>query len=704
MGKIYIARSDVYLGAIDTFHEHLFLVYVPDGNPGQPYIGHKAITAGPSNTGVYPPGDFGELISNIDEDLIYLSYSQSPNAPAEYTYTEIYSGSDSGDKWNDMVNYANSLVDNINLSSTGLDYSPAGPNSNSFIGSILNEVGYNPQTTLPDGYSESYFPGLMTFIDGYSDDVIEHDLIGDTYYIADNAGKDFLIIQDGAKAVIGKDDNLAEWNNVVLSGHANLNDLWLNQTGYHLYINDGAQTIVTLEDHFEWIGGARDYNGRYLFVTTDNIGATDINISTDTISNTTVLKQIDLRLLATSDYDLSTAVALSQIITVLPDQPDITGSSLDEAMFGDEFGNEITGAGGNDTLFGGAGNDLLSFSSSSATNYSRAYGGDGFDYYKFTGSSDVQVKSDGTIITQGGVITDVEALNISTTSSSNYIAMEDLGWEFEVNSVSNTSWVDYSSIAESLDLNLDGDWIVTETVGLESDIFLNSNTSAARFIGSRGGDDVVFGNAASQYVWLGTGNDNVSFATISSGNKYIYFSGGTDVIEDAYKLYALYFDSTIQGNDVSLSEINKSPEVINGSGNNIYKQYIYDLRITVAGKGSITLENLTRTISDGADNTFGTSDDSATHNGPNIYLHNSTHFSKDDYSLMGSGSFDTNIGTPFDDTISGAGYLYGRGGDDSIIGDAGNNYLYGETGDDTLSGNAGVDRLYGGLGAVTCPT
>ena len=32
------------------------------------------------------------------------------------------------------------------------------------------------------------------------------------------------------------------------------------------------------------------------------------------------------------------------------------------------------------------------------------------------------------------------------TSSSNYIAMEDLGWEFEVNSVSNTSWVDYSSI------------------------------------------------------------------------------------------------------------------------------------------------------------------------------------------------------------------------------------------------------------------
>ena len=50
--------------------------------------------------------------------------------------------------------------------------------------------------------------------------------------------------------------------------------------------------------------------------------------------------------------------------------------------------------------------------------------------------------------------------------------------------------------------------------------------------------------------------------------------------------------------------------------------------------------------------------------------------------------------------FSGSTYLYGRDGEDTLIGGSANDNLYGGEGEDSLVGGSGNDNLYGG-GRVT---
>jgi Ca2+-binding RTX toxin-like protein len=67
--------------------------------------------------------------------------------------------------------------------------------------------------------------------------------------------------------------------------------------------------------------------------------------------------------------------------------------------------------------------------------------------------------------------------------------------------------------------------------------------------------------------------------------------------------------------------------------------------------------------------------------------------SNDNADINGDDQDNRLSGSEISDTI--------RGGDDTLIGQAGNDYLYSEQGNDTLDGGADEDTLYGGQGNDT---
>lgn len=74
--------------------------------------------------------------------------------------------------------------------------------------------------------------------------------------------------------------------------------------------------------------------------------------------------------------------------------------------------------------------------------------------------------------------------------------------------------------------------------------------------------------------------------------------------------------------------------------------------------------------------------------------------------MYGKAGNDVLVGGPLNDNLygeQGSDYLYGRDGNDSLFGGSGNDELYGENGNDTLKGFGGTtyeyDILSGGAGA-----
>ena len=392
----------------------------------------------------------------------------------------------------------------------------------------------------------------------------------------------------------------------------------------------------------------------------------------------------------------------------------VIGGTTSNIFYGDAGNDIIIGGGGNDTLYGGGGDDYGSFRANSAQNYSFFDGGEDFDFFELNGGGDFLLFED-YITTQSGIAQGVEGVNIANVyggSSINvytgsFITVAELGWAFELEDKRDVAWIDYSRSQSGLSIDLgSGNWLVTD--GSANDLFFNSASSRAKFVGSNHGDEVLMGGGVNQTVWLGTGNDTVSFAPDSAaGTKQITYSGGTDVVHDARTADVIMLDPFIRDADVSFALTNMGAYTSRSQANNteFYRDYIYDLQVNVASRGSITLEGVQRTIWAGQDDIFGTSDDveykySA---GPQIKLWNGASYNGF-LNLNGSGTFLTTQGTVNNDTLNGTegnDNLSGLGGNDILNGDEGNDTLNGNAGNDTLNGNAGDDKLYGGLGNDT---
>lgn len=729
MGTIYIARSDVVFGYLDTTYEHLFLVYDEDGNTST--LGDQTvITAGPSGTGI---PSFGELTAVYDEDIYNLSYGSSSDPASEFTYMTLYSGVDAESVWNGMVAYADDMTeyDQNHGFSTGLTYNPFSINSNSFINSILSEAGFDLRDNFPTNFPASEFPGNTALVDGQGDNILTaYTYDSGEYTFYDNAGKDYFIIENGASATITKDDIENDWNNIVLSGYSaeDYQDLYLIPGGglniLNLEIRSGLgifdDLVLNIKDHFEpssLFPLKADYNSKYLFVVENNISVDDIDIVTDTVSNTNIYNIIDLHLL--SDYlgiwGSTFGVSLDSIRTATIDQPDITGSSVDNYMFGDEYNNIITGAGGNDVLYGGAGDDTLSFGINEEEDASYADGGAGFDYFEISSSasnSNIELISSSSIETYSGSIDGVEGIKLSANVKNIYVS--ELGWTYDYDAYAYINY-DYASINESLTIDVSSEsWTVTGNVSSTVDSFYDyaafSSASFASIVGSNYGDtyEIDYDRFS---LYLGSGDDTVTLdASLNPNinyNRSIYYTAGNDVIENANNFAFLYFSGGIDVDDLSFSENNVVYQSTTSATAYIeaYKTYELDMIVSVSGKGTLTLQSVNKRQYAGEDGVFDTADDHSNYltklSAYSDAGYGQIHFTDDGVSSDNSGPFIQRYGAGGNDVLTGdssANTMYGRNGDDTLNGGGGNDYLYGEGGNDLLNGGDNNDLLYGDLG------
>ncbi len=397
-----------------------------------------------------------------------------------------------------------------------------------------------------------------------------------------------------------------------------------------------------------------------------------------------------------------------------------TGTDHDDFLYGNQHDNVLNGGAGNDTfeghggsdsLNGGAGNDSFLVDVSNAETFTIVDGGADTDTFEYTGGTNVEITA-AAIKTQSSIATNVENVTLATgLSHSTYI--DDLGRDYDFSdsfSGSNAGWIDYSSYgaaatdALTIDIS-NATWQVSAN-GSTDEFDSNDNDVIASIIGSNWGDTVTLSNNQVSQIWLGTGDDDIT--AVGSHVPTIIYSGGDDTI--ASGSHTIRFDSTIQyasDSDIQFEELNKTNIVTVGN----VQTYDFDLKIAIAGKGTITIDDVSAQIDAGADSTFGTSDDNySTLGGPSVIeLWNSTRItfgsSITDEALSGSGTFDQLDTTPFDElTITGTSgndTMNGYGQDDTLNGGAGHDILNGNGGEDTLNGGAGDDTILGGLGDDT---
>jgi Ca2+-binding RTX toxin-like protein len=380
----------------------------------------------------------------------------------------------------------------------------------------------------------------------------------------------------------------------------------------------------------------------------------------------------------------------------------LQGATGRDILIGQDGDDQLFGNGWSDTLSGGDGNDLLSFSAQYPYIYSTADGGNGFDYFEFFGDA---VLNGGTITTQSGIATNIEALrHIGHGGASLYV--ENLGWTYDLIYTSNFSAkMCYTSIQQSLIFTFNQtQWIVQETdtdplVDTYNNIHQDALRPEPRIVGSNYGDTFYINNVGyGASFTLGLGNDAVYY--YDNDNYFLTYTGGFDTVHQAENLYSLKIEGDIEQIDIDCDQtiISATPHS-SGTKTTI----LYDLIVNVSGKGSITLKNIGAEVLHGADDIFGTADDvyDYTFDKPRIYLNNQEILLNGIFNMTNAVSSYRNFGLEAGDILLGTSSnegLYGYGGDDLIEGYGGNDTLQGLQGDDILIGGDGADTLEGGLG------
>ncbi|MDC0933601.1 hypothetical protein OAR97_07085, partial [Arcobacteraceae bacterium] len=390
---------------------------------------------------------------------------------------------------------------------------------------------------------------------------------------------------------------------------------------------------------------------------------------------------INLKQIGTDLAGYSTATVGGIKADYLKDIENIKGSTTDDYIGGDDDSNILQGHYGNDTIVGAGADDTL-------------YGGKGDDIFK------AGLDSNGDAILEDG---DDGADTIDGDGG--------------VGSGTGNDTVDYSAIAQSISVTLDGSNDATVTIDTYSnDIIKNIENVIGSSV-----DDIIIGDSGANVLDGSDGDDTLSGA---GGNDTLIGGIGTDVADYSTAATAVTIDlSDTDGDGFETSD--------DGDGG---QDSLDGIEIIIASSGDdlLTGDSLNNTFigGDGYDKFYGTDGDDTFYSGSldasgnyvddgefgkvdydndgnspvgKVYIDLNTTYTDLDGNVY-SQAYKSNSTANDNDYTDGTDRLYGittaRGtsSHDTIIGNSEGNKLQGEGGDDYFEGGDGDDSLEGGDG------
>ena len=370
---------------------------------------------------------------------------------------------------------------------------------------------------------------------------------------------------------------------------SNGRDILINNTGQGLIVGGGGDDLIY-----------GDFDG-IINTNNNNTWAYTIDVSTDENGATSYSSNI-------------TGIGITNNTAVGAGDDDViyagTGNDFVSAGGGDD---EVYGGTGNDTIFGEAGNDFIEGGDGNdvliGDNASLPTSLQGDDYIDGGDGNDYIVDQGGNNELYGGAGND----SIGGGSGDDYIDGED-GDDYIVDQSGNNEL--YGGAGADTIYGGDGD----------------------DYLDGEAGTDSLYGGAGNDVMFGGDGNDHMEgdYADRAQGNDYLDGEAGDDIL--------------------------------------------------IGGGGADTIFG-----GDGNDSLYGDAENVALADQGDDYLDGGT---GNDY-MMGMDGLDTIYGGDGNDSI------WGGDGNDSIYGEAGNDQLSGEAGDDYIDGGDGNDLLQGGTGNDT---
>ncbi|MGY0832691.1 DUF4347 domain-containing protein [Azospirillum argentinense] len=362
----------------------------------------------------------------------------------------------------------------------------------------------------------------------------------------------------------------------------------------------------------------------------------------------------------------------------------LSGGNGDDSIVGGTGNDYLDGGAGNDSLFGGDGDDTLS----GGAGTDRLFGGDGDDVFLISAAADHT--ADETI--NGGAGNDVIrfvssssgailVLNSNLTDSDGTITI-DVSRRADGTTSNSAVGVDASAVTLTGGVTIIGNAgknVLTGSAyndsinGGNGDNVLDGGDGDDTIIGGTGNDTII-GGAGTDSLFGGSFNDVFGIAAGSHHTANETIDGGTS--SDTIRFY-----SATDGDTLTLNSNLK-----NGSNN-------FTIAITgdvngAASNASVNVDASAVTLAGGL-KIFGS--------GGNNVL---TGTAQSDSIEGGDGNDSINGGDGRDTLNGGDGNdtLIGGGNNDSLNGGDGDDSLEGGTGNDTLTGGAGNDTLTGGAG------
>lgn len=430
----------------------------------------------------------------------------------------------------------------------------------------------------------------------------------------------------------------------------------------------------------------------------------------------------------------------------------LDGAGGNDAVFGDNGNDTLIGGSGNDLLVGNKGADIADYSNDGAgitanlntgvvtdgssdtdtlvsiegiigSDYNDDFtvnvrsdddwidGGTGTDHITFTDGASfsrgrsIYINSDGTLeADRGGIFKNIETFSFGSGTAS--FTIEELGNDYQT---SGYTILSYINLASGITADLVNGSI---TDGSDTDTFDESYNHL--IIGTNHNDHITLDNNTDT-IATGLGNDTV-VASGSFMDSVYYFSGGDDTITGVDEVRSrFYLPPDVEDTDISVDFTYKS--TIQETGIPITTgDYLYDIKITIAGHGSITLEDQFVTVNyDGSQNpeeydvpSFNHLDFVSFVDGARYdYSFNQLNSVSDPDTIVienSSSSHENFRGSMKDDVIDLSAYgqnyseMYFYAGDDDVIGTEFGEDIYLDMGDDVAYGGGGSDFILGGFG------